>query len=136
MCLKTSQEQEIIKQAQSIIDLLQNGRQKENLLKYEVIRHQGKYNMLDPRARQLTGLTEEDYFKIMKDYKKLVSKYPDIKPRATRELEYIKSAKISKIIAVKGCKNCIEIVSNKLDVKETDLCEECRKIVQLYLSSP
>lgn len=56
--------------------------------------------------------------------------------RATREIEYIKSAEISKIIVIKGCKNCIEIVSNKLDVKEADLCEECRKIVQLYLSSP
>ena len=75
MCLKTSQEQEIIKQAQSIIDLLQNGRQKENLLKYEVIRQQGKYNMVDPRARQLTGLAEDDYFQIMKDY---------IKARVTR----------------------------------------------------
>lgn len=136
MCLKTSQEQKIIKQAQSIIDLLQNGRQKENLLKYEVIRQQGKYNMVDPRARQLTGLAEDDYFQIMKDYKKLISKYPDIKARATRKIEYIKSAEISKIIVIKGCNNCIEIVSNKLDVKETDLCEECRKIVQFYLSSP
>lgn len=136
MCLKTSQEQEIIKQAQSLIDLLQNGRQKENLLKYEIIRQQGKYNMLDPRARQLTGLAEEDYFQIMKNYKKLISKYPDIKLRVKRELEYIKSANIAKIIAIKGCKNCIEIVSNKLDVKETDLCEECRKIVQFYVSSP
>lgn len=136
MCLKTSQKQEIIKQAQSIIDLLQNGRQKENLLKYEVVRQQGKYNMLDKRARQLTGLVEEDYMYIIKNYTELISKYPDIKPRATRELEYIKAANIAKTIAIKGCKNCIEIVSNKLDVKENDLCEECRKIVQLYLSSP
>lgn len=136
MCLKTSEEQEIVKQAQSIIDLLQNGRQKEKLLKYEVIKQQGKYNMLDSRARQLTGLAEEDYEYIIKNYTKLISKYPDIKERATKELEYIKSAEISKIIAIKGCKNCIEIVSNKLDVKEIDLCEECRKIVQLYLSSP
>lgn len=136
MCLKTSQEQEIIKQAQSIIGILQNGRQKENLLKYEVIRQQGKYNMLDQTVKRLTGLSEEDYEHIIRNYPELISKYPDIKSIATGEIEYIKSANIAKIIAIKGCKNCIEIVSKKLDVKEIDLCEECRKIVQLYLSSP
>ena len=75
MCLKPNLEvqnkdleQEIIKQAKELIDLLENGRQKEKLLKYEVVRHQGYYNMFDPRARKLTGLTEEDYIYIQKHY--------------------------------------------------------------------
>ena len=70
-----------------------------------------------------------NYIELMKNYSELMIKYPDIKVRAEKDLEYIKSANIAKIIAMSGCKNCIEIVSNKLDVNEDDLCEECKKIL-------
>lgn len=142
MCLKPNLkvqnkdlEQEIIKQAEQLIDILENGRQKEKLLKYEVVRQQGYYNMFDPRARKMTGLTEEDYIYIQKHYTELMQRFPDTKVRAKRNLEYLKSANISKIIALKGCENCIQTVSKKLDVTENDLCESCRKIIELY-SSP
>lgn len=141
MCLKPNLkvqnkdlEQEIIKQAEELIDLLEYGRQKEKLLKYEVVRQQGYYNMFDPRARKLTGLTEEDYIYIQKNYTELMKRFPETKERAKRNLAYLKSANISKIIALKGCENCIQIVSKKLDVTENDLCESCRKIVELYYS--
>lgn len=71
MCLKTNLvcqnnnlEQDVIQQAKEIINLLENGRQKEQLLKYEVVRQQGYYNMFDPRARKLTGLSEKEYINI------------------------------------------------------------------------
>lgn len=139
MCLKPNLkvqnkdlEQEIIKQAEELIDLLENGKQKEKLLKYEVVRQQGYYNMFDPRARKLTGLTEEDYIYIQKNYTELMQRFPETKERAKRNLAYLKSANISKIIALKGCENCIQRVSKKLDVTENDLCESCRKIIELY----
>lgn len=142
MCLKAnlnvhkrSLEQKAIKQAEEILDLLENGKQKEKLLKYEVVRQQGYYNMLDPRARQLTGLSEEDYEYIIRNYTELMQKYPNVKEKAKQNLNYLKSANIAKIVSLKGCNNCIEIVSNKLDVKLDDLCENCRKTVELYIST-
>ena len=88
----------------------------------------------DPRARKLTGLSEKEYQYIQIHYTELMKKYPDTKERAKQNLAYSKSANIVKIIAIKGCSNCIEIVSEKLDVTENDLCEDCRKILGIYNS--
>lgn len=49
----------------------------------------------------------------------------DPKPR---QLQYIKPANISKTVALNGCKNCINVVSKKLDVKAKDLCQNCRRL--------
>lgn len=99
-------------------------------LKQKIIAQQdSNYNMLDKRARILTGLTEKDYNYILKHYTKLILKFPKVKEKAKSKLQYLKSAQISKIIAIKGCSNCIEIVSKKLDVTENDLCENCKKFI-------
>ena len=141
MCLKTNLvcqnnnlEQDVIQQAKEIINLLENGRQKEQLLKYEVVRQQGLYNMFDPKARKVTGLSEKEYINIQKHYSELMQKYPDIKEKAKINLANMKSATIAKVIALNGCNKCKRIVSNKLDVALKDLCENCRKIVKPYIT--
>lgn len=120
---------EIIKTANEIQELLKNSKLKENLLKYEIVRLQGRYNMLDTNAIKVTGLAQNDYEYIINNYHQLMDKFPDVRDRAIRQLDYIKSANICKTIALKGCKNCIEIVSTKLDVTENDLCEYCKNII-------
>ncbi len=130
MCLK---KEKIKDQNKKILFISKKNRIKDDLLRYEVVRQQGKYNMLDPRARNLTGLTEERYSYIIKNYNKLMKKYPNIKKQVKLRLQYIKSANIAKIIATKGCKNCIDIVSNKLDVTIDDLCCECKKKLEQYI---
>ena len=45
--------------------------QKSDWLKYEKVRSQGKYNMLDPKARGLSGLTADRYKFVMLNYSKL-----------------------------------------------------------------
>lgn len=37
---------------------------------YERIRKEGKYNMIDPRARELSTLSKDEWFRIIKDYDK------------------------------------------------------------------
>ena len=66
------------------------------------------------------------------NYDELIAKYPDVKERALRHLEYIKSANIAKIVALKGCENCRLIVCKKLDVKIDDLCDNCKKLIAEY----
>ena len=141
MCLKTNLvcqnnnlEQDVIQQAKEIINLLENGRQKEQLLKYEIVRQQGYYNMFDPQARKLTGLSEKEYINIQNHYSELMQKYPNVKEQARKNLGYMKSATIAKVIALNGCKKCKRIVSNKLDVTLKDLCENCRKITKPYIA--
>lgn len=136
MCIKLNKltkksysEQEILQQLDKIKKIVRDNIQQEKFEKYELVRQQGYFNMLDPRARKLTGLNKEDYKYILKNYTKLISKFPDTKHRVKLRLDYIKSANIAKIVAIKGCKNCIEIVSKKLDVTEQDLCENCKKIL-------
>lgn len=129
---KVKTKEQIIQQIDEIKAMLESGKQEDKFFRYEIVRRQGLYNMLNAKARQLTGLTKEDYIYIIKNYSQLMIKYPKTKDKAKRYLEYIKSANIAKVIAVKGCKNCIEIVSNKLDVKENDLCENCKKILLSY----
>jgi hypothetical protein len=40
---------------------------------YERVRRGGRFNMFDPRARRATGLSEERYSFVMKNYGKLRS---------------------------------------------------------------
>tara|TARA_R100000234_G_scaffold64042_1_gene38935 strand:+ start:707 stop:871 length:165 start_codon:yes stop_codon:yes gene_type:complete len=42
---------------------------------YFEIQNKGTYNMLDPRARQLTSLTKEEWMEILKNYDKYKDKY-------------------------------------------------------------
>lgn len=134
MCLhekvKTSDvTKKILGQCKELKQILNEIVLKEKLEKYELVRQQGYYNMLDKRARKLSGLTEDEYQYILENYTKLISKFPEVKQNVKRRLEYMKSAEISKVIALRGCENCIEIVSRKLDVKVEDLCQKCQQLI-------
>ena len=63
----------------------------ENFEKYEFVRQQGYFNMLDPRARQLTGLTKEQYKYIIKNYTRLLSQFPDTKEKVRVKLKGVTS---------------------------------------------
>lgn len=139
MCLKTNNSKDvitgqIIKTTQELVDISKERKIKDKLFQYELVRLNGKYNMLDEQARNLTGLSKEDYIFIIEHYTELMKQYPDVKERALKTLEYIKSADIVKVIAIKGCENCIEKVCKKLDVYKDDLCENCRQIVEQHIS--
>lgn len=126
MCLKpenrTKEElaEQILKDTKELIDIAKESKLKENLYEYELIKLNSKTPLLDEQARSLIGITSEEYIYITENYDELIAKYPDVKERALRHLEYIKSANIAKIIALKGCENCRLIVCEKLDVKEND----------------
>ena len=138
MCLKpenrTKEElaEQILKDTKELIDIAKESKLKENLYEYELIKLNSKAPLLDEQARRLIGITAEEYIYITKNYNKLIKKYPDVKERALRHLEYIKSANIAKLIALKGCENCRLIVCEKLDVKENDLCDNCKKLIAEY----
>lgn len=42
---------------------------------YEEVRRVGKYNMLDSRARELTGLSQDEYFFVLDNYSELKAAY-------------------------------------------------------------
>ena len=138
MCLKpenrTKEElaEQIIKECNDLKYMLEEGKLKERLYEYELIKLNSKTPLLDEQARSLIGITSEEYIYITENYDELIAKYPDVKERALRHLEYIKSANIAKIIALKGCENCRLIVCEKLDVKENDLCDNCKKLIAEY----
>ncbi len=138
MCLKpenrTKEElaEQILKDTKELIDIAKESKLKENLYEYELIKLNSKTPLLDEQARSLIGITSEEYIDITENYDELIAKYPDVKERALRHLEYIKSANIAKIIALKGCENCRLIVCEKLDVKENDLCDNCKKLIAEY----
>lgn len=141
MCLKEKHElsknelaNEIIKDAKELKCTLEESKLKEALLQYELVRLNGRYNMLDIRARLLVGLSEEEYNYIIENYTQLMYKYPEIKNKANIRFEYIKSANRAKLIATKGCNNCIDKVSKKLDVKIEELCEDCQYLIRKYQS--
>lgn len=48
---------------------------KEKYIAYEQVRREGRFNMFDPNARILTGLSKEDYLYVMKNYTELHNKY-------------------------------------------------------------
>ena len=99
----------------------------EKLIRYELVRQQGRYNMLDKKARELTGLSEAEYMYIISNYEELMNKYPDIKAKVKEKLDYIMSANLSKYNAINGCEKCRQQVCEKLDVSIDDLCEECKQ---------
>ena len=39
-----------------------------NWRRYEEVRQEGRFNMLDPRAQRLTGLSKEDYWYCLEQY--------------------------------------------------------------------
>lgn len=138
MCLKpenrTKEElaEQILKDTKELIEIAKESKLKENLYEYELIKLNSKTPLLDEQARRLIGITAEEYIYITKNYDKLIKKYPDVRERALRYLDYIKSANIAKLIALKGCENCRLIVCEKLDVKENDLCDNCEKLIAEY----
>ena len=89
MCLKQKsivQQDSILQQTEELRKILEVDKQEEKLLKYEIVRQQGYYNMLDKRARILTGLTEKDYIYILKNYTELIQKFPKVKDKAKSKL--------------------------------------------------
>lgn len=142
MCLKekntnsmTKEELEIqiIKDIKEIKDILEEDKLKDKLFRYEVVRLQG-YNMFNPKSRLQTGLSKRDYTYIMKNYHKLSELHSDVKSMAINRIEYLKSAYTAKVIGLKGCEDCRELVSKKLDVKAEDLCENCQKILEQFVT--
>lgn len=136
MCLKTRNDltNEIIQETKDIKEILDESELKEKLLQYELVRLNGRYNMMDIRSRLLVDIPKEEYNYIVKNYSLLMEKYPEIKDKANIRFEYIKSANRIKLIVTKGCNNCIDIVTKKLDVKIEDLCENCQYLIKKYQS--
>jgi PAS domain-containing protein len=54
---------------------------KEMFQAYEEVRKRGRFNMFDPRARELTGLSREDYLNIISNYNTYMEKWPDVRKR-------------------------------------------------------
>ena len=52
---------------------------KDKFDEYEDVRQSGLYNMFDPRAREMTNLTKEEWVTIMKEYDKLAEAWLDEK---------------------------------------------------------
>ena len=48
---------------------------KEKFEKYLTVQKMGGYNMLDPRAVQLTQLSRREYLYILKNYYELIKKF-------------------------------------------------------------
>ena len=44
---------------------------KEDFLEYKRVQMSGEFNMFDPRARQMTSLSRDQWLRIIKEYKKL-----------------------------------------------------------------
>ncbi len=49
----------------------------DDFREYEIVRQSGAYNMLDPRARELSGLDRATYVGIIQHYTELNAKWPD-----------------------------------------------------------
>lgn len=81
MCLKSENI------TQKKISRISNKYEQQNLLRYEIIRQKGKYNMFEPRTIQLTGLTEKEYKYILVNYERLIKKYPNTRKLARRKLK-------------------------------------------------
>ena len=99
----------------------------EKLIRYELVRQQGKYNMLDKKARELTGLSEAEYMYIISNYEELMNKYLETKAKVKEIFDYIMSENLSRYIKINGCEKCRQQVCEKLDVSIDDLCEECKQ---------
>mgnify|MGYP003138147758 CR=1 FL=1 len=44
---------------------------KEDFLEYKEVQESGEFNMLDPRAREMTSLSKDQWLRIIKEYNKL-----------------------------------------------------------------
>ena len=92
-------------------------RLKSNFEKYELVRQLGYFNMFDPKAIELTGLTKDEYFYILQNYSTLMTKYPYIKNKVRKQIRlynyinYIKNKSKSKNLNKKS----------KLDITEPKL---------------
>lgn len=130
VCLDNKEElrKEIDKGFLDLKNIFKECHLREKLRKYELIKQQGIYDILDNKSIKLSGLTKEDYYYIMKNYNKLIKKFPDVKGEVQQQIKYMESAAIAKKVAIYGCSNCIELVSNKLDVTINDLCSSCKEI--------
>ena len=138
MCLKpenrTKEElaEQILKDTKELIEIAKESKLKENLYEYELIKLNSKTPLLDEQARSLIGITSEEYIDITENYDELIAKYPDVKERALRHLLRWVADSSYFLIALKGCENCRLIVCEKLDVKENDLCDNCKKLIAEY----
>lgn len=56
---------------------LKSRKAKNCYTKYERVRRGGLYNMFDPNARALTGLSKEDYVWVMNNYTELNRLYKE-----------------------------------------------------------
>jgi hypothetical protein len=48
-------------------------------ISYEMVRSSGIYNMFDPRAREATALTKEEYVFVMDNYSELKEAYEAVR---------------------------------------------------------
>lgn len=67
--------------------ILKIDKQKYNFERYEIVRQAGLYNMLDTKARELTGLTIEEYKYVIKNYTELLKRYPDTREKIRNLLQ-------------------------------------------------
>jgi len=44
---------------------------KEDFLEYKEVQESGEFNMFDPRSREMTSLSKDQWLRIIKEYKKL-----------------------------------------------------------------
>ena len=44
---------------------------KEDFLEYKEVQESGEFNMFDPRAREMTSLSKDQWLRIIKEYNKL-----------------------------------------------------------------
>ena len=49
--------------------------ERDEFLAFAEARKSGEYNMFDPRARELAGLSKEKWFEIIKQYNQLYNKH-------------------------------------------------------------
>ena len=50
---------------------------KEQFEEYKEVQESGAYNMFDPRAREITDLSKEQWIEIIKNYSALRERYED-----------------------------------------------------------
>lgn len=89
--------------------ILKIDKQKYNFERYELVRQAGLYNMLDTKARELTGLTIEEYNYVIKNYTEFLNRYPDTREKIRKLLQNRRITEENK--------NCIKELMKKLDVQ-------------------
>ena len=50
---------------------------KEDFLEYKKVQESGMFNMFDPRAREMTSLSKDQWLRIIKEYEKLDEAWGD-----------------------------------------------------------